>query len=309
MKRIFTLKVSVLVALFGCAGVAHASTITTSGAILRGISDVSYAIPASANSYAWGLHSDDPLTGASTRTPGHGSTSPDTTFSHFFAGESVLNDVFFAPDHALSSGMQVDIANAGDINGKVNHVRLDANIDDASGIHRRASSAVNATFDFSGGPVINDTPWVIYYAFQWQITTNILANPGAAMDFNLNFGGGADPGGGVDPIAGAWHTSYGNGSLSGSAFGGSFGIDQGNWRLGDGSRTIQFAFDAVNGAGSSNPGGHAALDVWFAFSSTPFTVQPDLAPEDSSALPEPASYLQILLGLGAVGGIVRRKLR
>jgi len=309
MNKTPMLRVLVFAALFASAGAAHADPIVTDGASIRGGSGVSYAIPASANSYFWGLHSDDPADGASTRTPGHGSTSPDTPFGHIFAGENVDNEVFYGSDRALSSAFHVDIAPAGDINGKVDHVHLDANID-GPGIHRLASSHVNTTFSFAGGPVVHDDPWVVYYAFEWRIATDIPANPGAALFFNLNFGGGADPGGNVDPSAGSWHSSYGDGSLSGSDFGGSLRLTDGDWRRdGTGSRTIQFAFDAVNGDGSSNPGGHAALDVWFAFSSTPFTSKPDLVPVDPvpGAVPEPASYLQMLLGLGSLAGVVCRK--
>jgi hypothetical protein len=262
-------------------GVSHAG-ITNDGAQLSGASGTIWSSDV-------GPEYNFPLDPAASST-GTGSTTMAHPPSYYVNGESVFNNSYYSSPAYLGISQRIDLAPAGNIEGVVEHVHMEATIPQVGYYGLGADSSLDSRFFFEGG-----TPGfltTVYYAFQWTTTSNVVG-PGALMDFAV-YGDGI-PGIQQNNVApqNLSGTFYGSILLGDCAVGLSFS--------GSGCAFTRFSFAAMNPSGSSSGGGTSMFDVSFTFSANPITTIPN------AAIPEPEAYAMMLAGLGLLGFLARRR--
>jgi hypothetical protein len=146
MKKSFAVLIFALVAVLPWTGIAHADSIFSNGATLRGGSGTAWSSDLGLD-YHYPLHLDDPGDGASDII-GQGNTNPFTPWNHYFDGESVDNISYYASPAYLSSALHMDISPGGNVEGKVNHVHIDNISPPVGGYGLGAYSAVNGLLLF-----------------------------------------------------------------------------------------------------------------------------------------------------------------
>lgn len=281
MTRILAAAPITFLALLLSGGLCHAG-IVSEGAQVRGASGTDWSSDLGLD-YRYPISLDDP--GDFTSPIGTGSTTMSHPFGYYLSGESVYNESYFSSLGYLGSFQRIDIAAAGDLEGKVHNVHMESTVPPVGVYGLGAHSAVNTNFYFSGG--IPGPPTTAYYAFDWLIQTTIVG-AGPSMEYGVYIGGIWAAGGGeVRNLSGTVSGAFNLGNCSGGT---SFN--------GAGCNTSLFSFATFNPAGSSNPGGTSSLDVAFVFSSTPITAVPT---------PLPASYPMLVAGLALLGYRRRRR--
>ena len=265
----------------GCVSIAHAG-ITSEGALVTGASGTEWSSDLGLD-YTYPISPTAPVFGT-------GGTSPVRPDGYLFQGESIDNYSYYSSPAYLGSTSHTDIGSSGAVEGVVHHIHMENTVPGVGFYGLGAYSQVQTKFNFDGGtPGFATT---VYFAYEWQITTDIPDTPGASISYLVNVG---------DSVEASGITLQ---NLSGNGFG-SFLLSNccgGNSFTGSGTHLAQFSFEAFNASGSSNVGGTSDYDVWFAFSTTPITDVP-LA----QTAPEPATIAALGLGLAGLKLARRRR--
>jgi hypothetical protein len=280
-RTIAASKIALAILFFG-TGQSHAD-ITNAGAQLWGGSGTIW-------SSDLGLEYNYALDPSASTNFGTGSTTMTHPPSDFVNGESVFNNSYFLSPSFLGSSQRIEIAPAGSIEGVVQHVHMEATVPGVGYYGLGASSTLNTRFFFEGGTP--GTLTTVYYAFQWNITSDVVG-AGALMDYAI-YG---------DGIPGVLQNNLQPQNLSGT-FSGSFLLGDCGVGLsftGSGCNFTRFSFGAMNPSGSSSLGGTTMFDVAFAFSAAPIDTMP------IAAVPEPETYAMLLAGLGLLVFAERRR--
>lgn len=213
-----------------------------------------------------------------TRRPHGTTTPPDLVPFSLIAGQQVQTRVARSIGGPMLASMTADVQAAGDIEGRVTHMRFDQAVSWLSGYGLFTQSDARNLFVFGG--VAADT--ALYYYMEWRIDAEALG-AGARMDYSVEINGN-DPslrGAGLVPA-----------DLSGSRAGMFTG----------GILAPQFSFALDTPAGAARSSASGALDIWVTFSSQPVFDLPGAGP----GVPEPGT-LSLLLAGGMLTAVRARR--
>ncbi len=230
---------------------------------------------------------------------GPGGTTNSRLQGSLYSGESLTNFTgpltnFGDSRGVLTSSVTIDVAPGGSVNGMVEHARFDATVPSVGSYGMFAESSIETNFGFSGG--IAGQQNYLYWAYQWEVTTDFAPDSDIIGDFTIDIGGNTSGNyfrGNPLLLANRSRTAFGVFALRG-------GNTADTINNGNGYESQQLRFLLGNGSGSRTPGGSAAIDVWYQFSDTP------IDHVDLPGVPEPATWGLMLVGFGGLGAALRR---
>jgi hypothetical protein len=224
--------------------------------------------------YGQSIHPD-------TATYNDGTTTPATPADHSFANESVT--VTLAA-RGLSGTETVTVPASGGIEGGIYHSNAVLTTPSVDYYGLGLGSSFSPRLYFSG--VSSNT---LYYGLRLSETglgpSNYfqVGGPGS-VNFNSTATNYSQDFFGMTNLL----TWAGDGSVRGSSNGSGFvGISAGA--------------TSMNGSNSTHPGATQTFDMWVTFSETPITAM------NVTPVPEPETYAMMIVGLGLMGAIARRR--